>query len=104
MLRKKVENVGGICITKPGAKTYQADLVQALCTHGFGVGDSAFRTGGKEDYADTVPYGFFKKSLFDKIGLFDERLVRAQDYEFNQRIIASGGKNMVKPIHPSHIF
>src|SRR4029078_4268271 len=31
------------------------------------------------------------RALFDRIGLFDERLVRAQDYEMNQRIVAAGG-------------
>jgi succinoglycan biosynthesis protein ExoA len=38
-----------------------------------------------------VPYGFFRRELFDRIGLFDERLVRAQDFEMNQRILAAGG-------------
>ena len=86
------ENVGGIFITQPGGEGYGAQLVQALTTHKFGVGDSGFRTDAKEDWADTVPYGFYRRDVFDRIGMLDERLVRAQDYEFNRRIIASGGK------------
>ena len=97
MLEKKVENVGGLCITKPGGDFYQAHLVQALCTHKFGVGNSAFRTGSPADYVDTVPYGFFKKTLFQAIGYFDERLVRAQDFEFNKRIVSCGGKIWLNP-------
>ncbi len=81
-------NVGGVCITQPGGTGYQAQLVQALTTHKFGVGDSGFRTGATEGPRDTVPFGFFRRDLFDVIGLFDERLVRAQDYEFNRRIRA----------------
>lgn len=92
MLRSNAENVGGIFITEPGGAGYGAHLVQALTTHKFGVGDSGFRTGAKEDWADTVPYGFFRRDIFDRLGWLDERLVRAQDYEFNRRIIASGGK------------
>jgi hypothetical protein len=90
--RIKAENVGGILLAQPGNKSYSAAVVQALTTHSFGVGNAGFRTGAGEGPADTVPYGFYKRTIFEKIGLFDERLIRAQDYEFNRRIIKSGGK------------
>lgn len=96
-MRSGADNVGGIFITCPGGSGYSAQLVQALTTHKFGVGDSGFRTGAKEDWADTVPYGFYRREVFDKLGLLDERLVRAQDYEFNRRIIASGGRILRNP-------
>ena len=90
-LRTGCENVGGLFITQQRGTGYNAALIQALTTHKFGVGDAGYRTGAQEGSADTVPYGFFRRDLFDRIGLFDERLVRAQDYEMNQRIIAAGG-------------
>ena len=95
--RKNVENIGGIVITKPGGDNYSAGLVQALTTHKFGVGDSSFRTEAIESKSDTVPFGFFKKSIFDEIGYFDERLIRAQDYELNRRIIKCGGSIWLNP-------
>jgi len=88
----KADNVGGIVITLPGGDNFQASLVQAMTTHKFGVGGSVFRTEEIIGDADTVPFGFFKKEIFEKIGLFDERLIRCQDYEFNRRIIKNGGK------------
>jgi glycosyltransferase involved in cell wall biosynthesis len=91
-LASRADNVGGIFITRPGGPGYGAQLVQALTTHKFGVGDSGFRVNAQEDWADTVPYGFYRRNVFERIGRLDERLVRAQDYEFNRRIIASGGK------------
>ena len=91
------DNVGGIVIPKARNNRYCANLVQAITTHRFGVGNSGFRTRVKAGTADTVPFGFFKKSIFDTIGLFDERLVRAQDYEFNRRIIKSGGTVWLNP-------
>ncbi len=91
------DNVGGIVITLPGSNKYAAKLVQALTTHKFGVGDSGFRVGMAEKQADTVPYGFFRRTIFDKIGFFDERLIRAQDYEFNRRIGYIGGKVWLNP-------
>ena len=82
--------VGGFCITETGGVGYPAQLVQALTTHKFGVGDSSFRTGAQEGAVDTVAYALFKREAFDRVGLLDERLVRAQDYEFNQRIRSAG--------------
>lgn len=87
------DNVGGIVITLKGNDGYQAALVQALTTHKFGVGDSNFRTEQAfQQESDTVPFGFFRKNIFDRVGFFDERLIRAQDYEMNRRILRSGGK------------
>ena len=90
--RTGADNVGGLFITQRGGDTYEAGLVQALTTHKFGVGNSGFRTGEGEGPADTVPYGFYRRALFDRVGKLDERLVRAQDYEFNRRVVAAGGR------------
>jgi succinoglycan biosynthesis protein ExoA len=95
--RTGADNVGGLLTTLPGGPAYPAQLVQALTTHRFGVGDSGFRTGAREGPVDTVPFGFFPRELFERIGLFDERLVRAQDYEFNRRIAAAGGTVWCRP-------
>lgn len=103
-VRTGSDNVGGLIITHPGGDTYGARLVQALTTHKFGVGNSGFRTGATEGNADTVPFGFFKKDIFSRIGLFDEKLVRCQDYEFNRRIINRGGKIWMNPYIQSHYF
>ena len=86
------DNVGGAVVTLKGADTFSAKLVQSLTTHPFGVGDSTFRTVEYKGEVDTVPYGFFRKTIFNKVGLLNEKLVRAQDYEFNRRIEKVGGK------------
>ena len=103
-VRTGAANVGGVCITEAGNNRYQAQLVQALTTHKFGVGNSGFRTGSREGSRDTVPFGFFRRDVFDAIGIFDERLVRAQDYELNCRIRASGRKVWLNPAIHSHYF
>jgi glycosyltransferase involved in cell wall biosynthesis len=89
--RVNADNVGGLFIAQARGDGYQAKLVQAMTTHKFGVGDAGYRTGEREGPADTVPYGFFNTNIVDRVGYFDERLVRGQDYEFNRRILASGG-------------
>jgi glycosyltransferase involved in cell wall biosynthesis len=95
--RTGADNTGGVVATLRRGTGYQAALVQALTTHKFGVGDSGFRTDAVEGQADTVPYGCFRKDVFRKVGFFDERLLRAQDYEMNRRITAAGGKIWMNP-------
>jgi len=58
----------------------------------FGVGNAFFRTGNKDGYVDTVAFGVYKKEVFEKVGLFDEELIRNQDDEFNFRVIKAGYK------------
>ena len=55
----------------------------------FGVGISKFRISKpkKREFVDTVPFGCFRRSLFDEIGLFNEKEPRNEDLEFNQRIL-----------------
>jgi glycosyltransferase involved in cell wall biosynthesis len=95
--RTGADNVGGAVMTLFERKGLQGSLVQALTTHRFGVGNSAFRTGAKEGWADTVPFGCYRRDLFKRIGLYDERLVRNQDYEFNRRLLNKGGRIWFNP-------
>jgi succinoglycan biosynthesis protein ExoA len=57
-----------------------------------GVGNARFRLGDYEGWVDTLAFGTHHKWIPDKIGYFDEELVRNQDDEFNLRIILAGGK------------
>jgi GT2 family glycosyltransferase len=58
----------------------------------FGVGMNNFRILKKSTYTDTVGTPMYPREVFDKIGLFDESLVRNQDDEFNYRVTKAGGK------------
>jgi glycosyltransferase involved in cell wall biosynthesis len=91
------ENVGGPLITLPGANTLSARCVAALTRHPYVVGGSKFRTSMKEEYADGAFFGAFPRELFDRIGYFNEALVRHQDNEFNSRILQHGGKIFKTP-------
>src|SRR5689334_18148262 len=103
-VRTGADNTGGAVATLRRGEGYQSALVQALTTHKFGVGDSGFRTDAPEGPSDTVPYGFFKREIFSRVGFFDERLLRAQDYEMNRRIGAAGGKIWLNPAIRVHYY
>lgn len=91
------DNVGGYWTTLPGADTFVAKAIASATSCGFGVGNSMFRLSGPECEVDTVPFGTYRKELFDRIGLYDERLVRNQDIELNSRIRKAGGKIIISP-------
>lgn len=96
--RSKADNVGGICITRPAAQTPKAQAIAIGLSHPWGVGNSHFRIGvSSPKWVDTVPFGCYRREVFDKIGLFDERLIRNQDDEFNHRLIKSGGRILLVP-------
>lgn len=84
------DNVGGIAITKGVGVIGEANA--EILSSTFGVGNSQFRVGCESGYVDTVPFGAFRKEIFDKIGKFNVDLPRSEDNDFNSRIRASGGK------------
>jgi glycosyltransferase involved in cell wall biosynthesis len=92
------DNVGGCLVTLPSDGTAVAQAIAIAMAHPFGVGNAHFRIGARAArYVDTVPFGCFRRELFDRIGLFDEELVRNQDDEFSHRIIRHGGKVRLIP-------
>lgn len=92
------ENVGGVCITLPCNKSSVAIAIARCLSNKFGMGNSYFRIGAKDVMSvDTVPFGCFRKSLFDKIGMYDTDMIRNQDDELNGRIIKNGGKIYLLP-------
>jgi glycosyltransferase involved in cell wall biosynthesis len=92
------ENVGGVCRTLPVNDSPVCVGIANVLSSSFGMGNSYFRVGAKEVMqVDTVPFGCFHREIFDKIGYFDEELIRNQDDEFNGRIIKNGGKIFLLP-------
>jgi glycosyltransferase involved in cell wall biosynthesis len=96
MIKLNADNAGGVVIAKPiDEKSPVEQCIAHILAHPFGVGNSLFRTySGKEKIikVDTVPFGCYRRNLFEKIGYFNENLIRNQDYEFNQRLKQAGGK------------
>jgi len=91
------DNLGGIVITEVKNKTNVSNAIKNVLSDKLGVG-SAFRTGVKKiKEVDTVPFGCYRREVFDKIGLYDERLVRNQDIELNKRLKKNGGKIYIVP-------
>lgn len=96
--RSGADNVGGVIVTKPRQSTYFGRAVAEALTHPFGVGNSMFRTSASEPiWVDTVFGGCYRRDVFDRVGLFNERLVRGQDLEFNLRLRRAGLRTLLVP-------
>lgn len=92
------DNVGGVCRTLPVNNKIECVAIANVLSSSFGMGNSYFRVGATEVMeVDTVPFGCFHRELFERIGYFDEELIRNQDDEFNGRIIKNGGKIYLLP-------
>jgi glycosyltransferase involved in cell wall biosynthesis len=95
--RTGADQVGGYMVTCPAENTAVGRAIATATGCRFGVGNSAFRTGGPEQEVDTVPFGMYRREVFEKIGLYDERLVRNQDIELNYRLRKAGGRVIISP-------
>ena len=82
--------VGGKIINEFINNTGQV-ISKAMSTS-FGMGLGNFRTLNKSGFTDTVTSPMYPYWVFDKIGFFDEELIRNQDDDFNYRIKQAGGK------------
>lgn len=94
----QADNVGGVWVTHPGANTREAQAVAAVLSHPFGIGNAHYRLGIDAPMeVDTVPFGCYRREVFERIGLYDERFTRNQDDELNARLKRHGGKIYLIP-------
>jgi glycosyltransferase involved in cell wall biosynthesis len=95
------DNVGGVWETFPSSNTKEAKSIATALSTPFGVGNAEYRIrySVSREYVevDTVPFGCYRREVFDRIGLFDEDLTRNQDNEFNERLKKAGGKIYLIP-------
>jgi len=87
--KKNAVNVGGL-MHADSDSGLQRVVAQAMRSK-LGVGPSKFHTGGRAGESDTVYLGTYKKSAVLAAGGFDERYIRAQDWELNYRLRKNGG-------------
>lgn len=92
------ENVGGVWNMLPGADTAVARAIVLGLATKFGSGNANIKVRPKEPtWSDSCAFGCFKKELFTRIGMFDERLKSSSDMDMNMRIRDAGGRILLAP-------
>lgn len=100
MLEYGADNSGGGIVTVARSQGVWASAVVAALSHPFGVGNSHFRIAtstGKPRWVDTVFGGCYRHAVFDRVGNFNEHLIRGQDMEFNLRLRRAGCRTLFVP-------
>jgi GT2 family glycosyltransferase len=89
------DNVGGLMHASAESRVGQA--IALATSSPFGVGGARFHYASEPGWVDTVYLGAYRREVFERIGGFDEELVRNQDDEFNFRLTRAGGKIWLDP-------
>ncbi len=96
LLADGVEAVGGPIETV--GETEEARAIALAMSSWFGVGGSAFRTVKERPMlVETVAFPAYRRRTLERLGPFDEQLVRNQDDEYNYRLLKDGGRILLSP-------
>ncbi|MGE5725690.1 MAG: glycosyltransferase family 2 protein [Acidobacteriota bacterium] len=99
LLNYGADDVGGTLRITPRDNTIAGRSIVKALTQKFGVGNLKYRFArpNEPQLVDTVAFFCCRRELFNRIGLFNERLTRIQDMEFKRRLALAGGKIMLAP-------
>ncbi len=93
----KADNIGGIYEPFMG-RTKRSRAIGIVFSHPFAAGNAYHRIGSdRVREAESVFGGCYRRDVFQKIGLFNEKLARVQDREFNRRLRKAGGVIILDP-------
>jgi glycosyltransferase involved in cell wall biosynthesis len=106
LLEQNADNVGGKGIMLPSDNGLVARAIATSLGNPLGSGNAVYKNGivSKIKEVDTVFGGCYRRSVFDRIGLFNEKLRRTQDIDLNIRLKKNGGKIIFDPNIVSYYF
>ena len=81
--------LGGIMAAR-GRSAFQKAVAWAY-TSRFGIGGAAYHVGGEAGEAESAYLGIFRKSALERVGGYDEAIIRGEDWDLAQRIKRTGG-------------
>jgi len=90
-----IVHVGGNIFANSVAAAMSTPLVMGFASH---------RLAEFEGYGEGAAFWTFHKWVFERVGLFDEKLVRTEDDEFNYRVTQAGGRFYLSPKSKSLYF
>ncbi len=97
LFERAVDAAGGAL--DPVGTGLEGEAIAATLGSPFGIDDPGLQgaASGEPFEVDTLAFGAYRRGAFERIGLFNPHMVRRQDYEFNHRLRASGGRLLLIP-------
>jgi cellulose synthase/poly-beta-1,6-N-acetylglucosamine synthase-like glycosyltransferase len=97
------DNAGGAARLR--ARTFFERCVAAALRSPLGIGRGKHAAPHEDGFVETVWLGAFRRSVFERIGLFDPNAPAIEDAELDQRIVEAGGRvylsrDIVAHYHP----
>ncbi|MEO7294689.1 MAG: glycosyltransferase family 2 protein, partial [Candidatus Limnocylindria bacterium] len=90
----RVGVAGGVWRVRAGADTPTARAIALIVSHPLGSGGARYRhpdaPGLESMSVETVPFGAFARTLWQRLGGFDESLAANADFDFNYRARVAG--------------
>ena len=86
---READLLGGVMSAK--GKTLFQKAVAWAYNSPFGLGGATYHVGGEEGEAESAYLGIFRKAALERVGGYDESIIRGEDWELAQRIKATGG-------------
>jgi succinoglycan biosynthesis protein ExoA len=102
LIETGADNVGGRADGEGATVTGRA-IARAMRSP-FGVGGARYRYSTRVEELPTVFPGTFRRSAFERVGLYDEAYPPHEDYELNHRIRETGGRVLFSPDIPTRYW
>jgi succinoglycan biosynthesis protein ExoA len=98
LLSYEADMAGGVWVIAPRKQTAVCEAIALALSHWFASGNAYIKTGvGSPRWADAAAFGCWRRETLDRLGPFDERMIRNSDMELNLRLRKSGGRILLVP-------
>jgi len=91
------EDIVGGCVAGGEPGTPWESVLRTVDTSRFCGGAAPFRNSGEARYVDTLAYALYRREVYDKVGLYDERLRRTEDNDMHYRMRKAGYRFYFSP-------
>ena len=91
------EDIVGGCVLGGAPSGAWESVLRTVDTSRFCGGAAPFRNGGEARYVDTLAYALYRREVYDRVGLYDERLRRTEDNDLHYRMRKAGSRFYFSP-------
>lgn len=88
--------VGGAVLSGEPRGAWE-NVLRTVDTSRFCGGAAPFRNSGGERYVDTLAYALYRREVYTRVGLYDERLRRTEDNDMHYRMRQAGYQFFFSP-------